>query len=63
MSSFLGRVRLQSGLGRSPLRGNGRTTAANGEKVTVALDAEVVARTRGALGADDTPHAAGIERK
>lgn len=46
-----------------PLRGNGRATAANGEKVTVALDTQMVARTGGAFGAHDTPDAAVIERR
>ena len=45
------------------LRDNARPTATNGEKGTVALDAELVARTRGALGADDTPDAILIERR
>jgi hypothetical protein len=36
--------------------------AANGEKVTVALDAEIVARTRDELGSDDATDAAVIER-
>jgi hypothetical protein len=46
-----------------PLRGNGRATAANGEKVTVALDTEMVARKGGARGAHDTPDAAMITRR
>jgi hypothetical protein len=55
MSSILGRVRFQSG--------SGRPRAANREKVTVALDAEMVARTHGALDADDAPDVVVIERK
>jgi hypothetical protein len=36
--------------------------AANGEKVTVALDAEIVSRARDELGSDDATDAAVIER-
>jgi hypothetical protein len=44
------------------VRANVAVMASNGEKVTVALDAEIVARARDELGAPDATDAAVIER-
>jgi hypothetical protein len=46
----------------SRLRANVEAMAADGDKVTVALDAEIVARTRDQLGAGEATDAAVIER-
>ena len=44
------------------MRANVTVMAANGKKINVALDAEIVARARDELGAPDATDAAVIER-